>query len=311
MMKFVQATVVAGLLGCALLVVLGLLAHLYRALDIVNNGLPFLAAGAAALLVLAFVTGPRRLIGAAAAVLTITVSVFLFNLTGTAPQAPRDADRLLRVVTFNLWGHRDHPLQQVAEFLNRADADAVVLTEVRRRHAAFIEELAGQYPHRVGDSGLFILSKHPILADGRNDRGGQPYWMSRILRWARLDVKGEAVTLAGVHLARPFYPAIQQADVAAITRFVQQQSGPVIVAGDFNMAPWTVTSRAFTKDTALGRFNTFDPTWPLRWRSLPLVPLLPIDNVFASAQFANIATTAGPRLYSDHRPVIADLALID
>ncbi len=73
------------------------------------------------------------------------------------------------------------------------------------------------------------------MADGLVDRGGQPFWMSRIIRWVRLDVDGTQVELAGVHLARPFYADLQQADIVALTTFVQERTGPLIVAGDFNM----------------------------------------------------------------------------
>jgi endonuclease/exonuclease/phosphatase (EEP) superfamily protein YafD len=44
-------------------------------------------------------------------------------------------------------------------------------------------------------------------------------------------------------------------------------------------------------------------------RSVPLLPLVAIDNVFASPQFARIALMPGPRLGSDHRPIVVDLAL--
>ena len=92
---------------------------------------------------------------------------------------------------------------------------------------------------------------------------------------------------------------------------MEERSGPLIVAGDFNMAPWTVKLKTFTKATGLGRFNTFHPTWPMRWRDIPLLPLVPIDNVFASSHFANLGTRVGTQLDSDHRPVVADLALIE
>lgn len=49
--------------------------------------------------------------------------------------------------------------------------------------------------------------------------------MSLIIRWARLDVNGTPVELAGVHLARPFYPEFQQAYILALTKFAQ--SGPL------------------------------------------------------------------------------------
>jgi endonuclease/exonuclease/phosphatase family metal-dependent hydrolase len=49
----------------------------------------------------------------------------------------------------------------------------------------------------------------------------------------------------------------------------------------------------------------------MRWKSVPLLPLVPIDNVFTTAHFAKIETRVSPRLESDHRPVIADIALIE
>jgi endonuclease/exonuclease/phosphatase (EEP) superfamily protein YafD len=44
-------------------------------------------------------------------------------------------------------------------------------------------------------------------------------------------------------------------------------------------------------------------------RGVPLLPLVAIDNVFASPKFARIAVVSGPRLGSDHRPIVVDLAL--
>jgi len=311
MPKILKAAVIAGLvLGTALLA-LGVLARWYPALDIINNGLPVLAVGGIALLALAFAVRTRTLITATAAFIAVSFALLLSGLSGAAPQAPDGAARFLRVATFNLWGRNDHHLNQVAAFLAETKADAVVLEEVRGHHKDFLESLAGQYPYRVGDNGLAILSKHPIVADGLVDRGGQPFWMSRIVRWVRLDVDGTQVELAGVHLARPFYPDLQEADIVALTTFVQERSGPLIVAGDFNMAPWTVKLKTFTKATGLGRFNTFYPTWPMRWKSVPLLPLVPIDNVFTTKHFAKIDARVGPRLDSDHRPVIADIALIE
>ena len=46
-------------------------------------------------------------------------------------------------------------------------------------------------------------------------------------------------------------------------------------------------------------------------RHVPFLPLVAIDNVFASPRFAAIATKPGPRLGSDHRPIIVDIALAE
>ena len=311
MSQLLRVIVVLGLVLGAALLALGVLARWYPALDVVNNGLPFLAVGGVVLLALSFAIRCRQRITASAAFLAVTFALLLSGLSGAAPQAPDGAERFMRVGTFNLWGRNDHHLRKVAEFLAETKADAVVLQEVRGHHANFIASLAAQYPYSVGDNGLVVLSKHPILADGRIDRAGEPFWMSLIIRWVRLDVNGKTVELAGVHLARPFYPELQEGDILALTSFVESRSGPLILVGDFNMAPWTVKLRAFTKETKLDRFNTFYPTWPMRWRSVPLLPFVPIDNVFASEHFAKIDTKVGPRLDSDHRPLIADIALVE
>jgi endonuclease/exonuclease/phosphatase (EEP) superfamily protein YafD len=212
MLKILKAAVIASLVLGAALLALGVLARWYPALDIINNGLPVLAVGGIALLALAFAVQNRTLI-ATATFMAVTLALLLSGLSGAAPQAPDGAARFLRVATFNLWGRNDHHLNQVAAFLAETKADAVVLEEVRGHHKDFLESLAGQYPYRVGDNGLAILSKHPIVVDGAQ------------------------VELAGVHLARPFYPDLQEADIVALATFVQERTGPLIVAGDFNMAP--------------------------------------------------------------------------
>jgi hypothetical protein len=49
----------------------------------------------------------------------------------------------------------------------------------------------------------------------------------------------------------------------------------------------------------------------MRRGRLPLLPLVAIDNVFATGHFAKIATRPGPRLGSDHRLIVVDLALVE
>lgn len=308
MSKLLNALVVAGIGFGAVLSALGILAMWRPKLDLINNGLPFLIIGCMALLAVSLATRVRTLIVAAACLLVFNLAFLATGLPGAAPEAPAGSARFLRVATFNLWGKNDD-IERIVAFLDSIDADAVVLEEVRPHHGGLLAKLSTHYPHRVGGAhGLVIVSKHKILADGRVNRAGQPPRMSLIIRWARLDVNGTTVELAGVHLARPFYTALQQADIAGLTQFVQSRSGPLILAGDFNMTPWTWQLKRFTQVTGMGRFNTFQPTWPMRWRNLPLFPLVPIDNVFASAHFTSIDLTMGPRLGSDHRPVIADIA---
>jgi len=209
-----------------------------------------------------------------------------------------------------MWGKGDLDAEKVQAFLGKTRADVVVLEEIRWNHEDFLQQMLRTYPYQVGKHGLVILSKHPIVEKGRLDRPNEPYLRSLIVHWARLDVDGQDVDVVGVHLARPFHPNQQRTDFENLTWFLRTRTGPVIVAGDFNAAPWTQKFHGLTAATGLKRLNTFAPTWPVRWRNLPLLPLLPIDNILISPELAMIDLTVAGRLESDHLPVIADLALL-
>jgi endonuclease/exonuclease/phosphatase (EEP) superfamily protein YafD len=305
----VKALAKIGLAASAVLTLIGLLARWFPALDIVNNGLPFLLAGTVIVTLLA-AAARGGLLTVLALLLTIVNSThFVLALEGGAQDAAPGAPRFLRVVTFNVWYPNDR-IADIAKFLSATDADLVVMQEMTSDHWRKLRKLLGsRYPYSLGDYGLVILSKYKITENGRVDRGGMPPWASLILRFGTIEVNGTQVTFAGTHLARPFYPKLQYADILALANFVRQQHGPLILAGDFGMTPWTDKLTGFTQATGLERYNTFGFTWPLHVHGIPLLPFVAIDNIFASPDFANIATWTGPRLGSDHRPVIADIAL--
>ncbi len=309
MIAWLKLLIATDLALGAVLTGLGWLASWWPALDLFNNGLPALAAGTLGVFGLALLVRDWRLIVPAALLAAINIGLVFAGLQGAAAEASPGSGRFLRVVTFNLLFGNDR-IDGIDKFLNQTDADVVVLQEVTKDHLIPLHQgLDARYPHSRGEFGLVIFSKYPIRADGRVDRPNYPEWISLMARWVELDVNGTAVELVGVHLARPFYPVLQQQDVTMLTQFVLARKLPIIVAGDFNLTPWTDQLKRFTELTGLGRFNTFHFTWPMRWRKYPIVPLVAIDNVFASPDFANIATIGGARLGSDHRPIIADIAL--
>lgn len=309
MRAWLKGLIVAGLLVGAGLTLLGLLERWWPALDIVNNGLLFVTAGAVVLLCLAIAARDWRLVLPAAILAAVNVMLVIAALPGAAAEAAPGSSRFLRVASFNLW-HDNDRMADVAKFLAETDADAVVLQEVTKQHGAALRRaLQSRYPFSVGDWGIVIFSKHPILADGRVNRPGYPPWISLMVRWVQLEVNGTKFELAAIHVARPFYPTLQQQDVTALIAFVKGRTLPLVMAGDFNMSPWTEKLGRFERGSGLKRYNTFHLTWPMARGNLPLVPLVAIDNVFASPQFARIAVAPGPRLGSDHRPIVADLAL--
>ena len=310
---FVSVLAVAGVIGGALLTMLGLFAEKWPALELANQGRPLVLIGSVAVLGLALILSDGALTAAAILLLIANVGLFVLGLQGAASLGRPESRRFVRMVTFNVW-HDNARVEDVAAVLTEADADLIVLQEVTSQRRSRLHDLTKmRYPHILGSSGLLILAKHPVCVsghiDGQVDRSASHgRALGPLLLWARFEVDGFAFELVGVHLTYPFKPLEQAVDTRALIAFVRSRKAPLIVAGDYNLTPWSLKLQRFTRETGLLRTNTFHLTWPMR-RVIPLLPLVSIDNVFTSSEFAPLAVTAGPSAGSDHRPIIVDIAL--
>jgi len=286
--------IVAGVSLCALVTFLGLLAGWFPPLELFNHFRPFLLAGSTALLALAGLTGPRRLAVTGGVLAATNLALFALAFQGSAEAAPPASDRFLRIVTFNLWLGNPQ-LERVAAFLEQADGDIVVIEEVTSEQRTQLLALIGShYPHIIGSTGILILSKLPARAAGHvNGPRLQGWARIPMIQWARFEANCVAFEVAGVHFAWPFNPLDQAADTTALISYVRGRSAPLVVAGDFNLTPWSVKLQRVIRETELRRSNTFVATWPAKR------PFAAIDNIFVSPSFSVINLVAGPRLGSD------------
>jgi endonuclease/exonuclease/phosphatase (EEP) superfamily protein YafD len=78
-----------------------------------------------------------------------------------------------------------------------------------------------------------------------------------------------------------------------------------VVAGDFNLTPFSWGLSRLVRSAGLRRHATFGASWPAH----RLLPLVLIDNVLSTPDVATRAVRIGPRIGSDHLPVTADLVL--
>ncbi len=300
-----------GLVVGVLLSLLGLLAVRYPWFDLVNQGRMLVAAGSLVVLGLAILGGNGWAIVLALAIVGANLLQLLSGLRNAAPRAPRESRRFVRVVTLNTWRSNQN-IDDVAAFLAEADAELVVLQEIaaKPRRDRLRERTKARYPYALGEASQLLLSKYPILASGHLDgQETRPSARAPLLLWARFEIDGFPFVFAGLHLAFPFKPREQVADIETVLDFVRGRKIPLVIAGDYNLTPWSRGMRRFASGSGLLRYNTFRLTWPVR-RWTPLIPLVGIDNVFASREFACLRVGVGPRLGSDHLPIIADLALI-
>jgi endonuclease/exonuclease/phosphatase (EEP) superfamily protein YafD len=119
--------------------------------------------------------------------------------------------------------------------------------------------------------------------------------------------------VVGVHYAWPTDPRRQQyqeARLASILAAVDRSRA--IVAGDLNSTPWSFSRRRWDERFGLIRRTRAVFSWPALTQAqfpvLGAVPFLPIDHVYAGSGWATVDVERGPKLGSDHYPIVVTLA---
>lgn len=295
---------------CAALSVVGLMGAFSDALDVLNHFTPItlvisLAALGANIGAGAHVPGVALGGIAVCACLALMIPELVAARwrRGSEGSGPR-----LKIVQFNLWaGSRD--LEASLAWIRSEDADIVVLQETVGPCRRAPEALARLYPYRSpsagSPSGAVILSKiaptdvglFTPTAAGRRSAAA----------WARFGEAETGFTVAGVHLRWPIPAGPQQAQLARLAEALAPfEAGSLILTGDFNSAPWSFTLRRFDRRVGLTRRTRALATWPTRRFALPF-PFLAIDHVYAGSDWKTVSVRRGPRLGSDHFPVVAVL----
>ena len=214
-----------------------------------------------------------------------------------------------RVVAYNTW-FRNHDYAAIGRFLEQTKADVIVLEERDRDDGAQrIASYLHSYPHSFIERrphGAIVFARWPIVSAESlplTDGPGVP--AARVT----LDWQGTPVTVLGVHLHWPLGPKssrMRNAELAGIARFAAASKEPLIVAGDFNVAPWsnhfrTALQQSGLSDCAAG--HGLAPSWPSQFPPLGIR----IDHCWASNHWRSIDVRLGPSNGSDHLPLIADL----
>lgn len=291
--------------------------------------LPLLAAGAA------LARLPRRYTLAPLAVLLVGLAWLAPRFLPTGSAAAAAAGPVLKVITFNHW--MEHPdLEAIGEWLEAEAADVVVLQQAYRRLSSLVEE---DYPYFAFDgprenwSGRLILSRYPIAESEaipltpERDRG---------LQRTVIEVRGQPVTIYNVHLSQPQregprfrigrlrfplsfiaqYDEVERnTQIRLLLEQIAAETGPTIVAGDFNTSDNAVIydeMAAVMQDSYRQAASGLGATWPVaKLRGVPglLPPLLRIDYIWHRGGFHTLSASIGPRLGSDHLPVVATLQL--
>jgi endonuclease/exonuclease/phosphatase (EEP) superfamily protein YafD len=302
---------------CLAAAILAQAGRIVPAFDVLSHFAPvwFLGGLACALSGGVLATGVLRLglvgvgaIGAGAAAMLIAPEF----LRPSEPPAPATAVRRIRLIQFNAWDlNRD--AAPAADWIAGEKPDVVTIEEITPALRAGMKR-RGFHAVRGMTPSIAIFSRS---APGRA-RSVPPADWPVLPEFARANFAapgGEgSFDIVAVHLLWPTerqaWPQLRRmAELLSLYR-----SDRLLLAGDFNLTPWSFTLRRFDGGgLGMERRDRALPTWPahlfVHGRVYATPAFLPIDHVYAGPAWRTIAVRRGPSMGSDHYPLVVDLAL--
>lgn len=260
-------------------------------------------------LILAIVLFALRspMLGAVSAAGAVFAAIPIVSYMGVQTARAEASSPTFRVVTFNTW-FRNHDYDAIGRFLEKMQPDVIVLEERNRQEAQRLGEFLTSYPYSFNEPrphGVVIFARWPIASAESLPLAEGGVLAARVT----LDWRGTPITVLGAHLHWPLGPKnsrLRNTELASIAAFAAAHPGPLIVAGDFNITPWSrhfraTLERSGLNDSAAG--HGLAPSWPAQFPPLGIR----IDHCWVSRHWRSTDVRLGPSLGSDHLPLIADL----
>ena len=189
---------------------------------------------------------------------------------------------------------RNDDLPGLEADIRAMDPDVLTLQEVSSQNQPLLAALADVLPGQVycpflQVGGTAVATRWPVVAGSETCTMG--------LSALQAEMPAGRVWLVSIHMHWP-WPYRQTSHLQSLLPVLQQLEGPVVVAGDFNMVPW---SAALAAIRAAARVK---PAGPVRGTFPEFGPLfvLPIDQVMAPG---GASLELRPLFGSDHRGLLA------
>ncbi|MEP5181532.1 MAG: endonuclease/exonuclease/phosphatase family protein [Rhizobiaceae bacterium] len=216
---------------------------------------------------------------------------------------------IVRLVQMNV-RYNNVRFAKAVEVIKAAKPDIALLQEITRTNEDLLDDLKPELPHqlychRQGVGSVAILSRHPFGSANKR----QCLWRLGFAR-AEIVINGVAYDLASYHSRWP-WPFSQTRQWRRVQPEFEALQNPLILAGDFNAAPWSAivqnTARITNTRVAPGLLMT----WGLPHAALRPIfsQLLPIDQVMISPQMSFLSRQILADGGSDHYPVLTRIKL--
>ncbi len=295
--------------------VVGVLAPLVPKIDLFNHIRPATLVGFGVVAALALLLSDRRLklaaIGGLAVNAMLTAAPMLGAANGVDSAPLVNVQSGFKLVSWNVnWDNPD--MTAGINVLRQIDPDAIAFQELTNKHvASVVAALGSRYPHRVLCDGARdctggIFSKWPLTDPSRTPGTSGYHWRFA----ATLTYQNTPIRFSSLHLQYPFHAADQAAHMEQVIGDLSRETAsglPLIIAGDFNLTPWSYLLTRFALQTGLVR-HTWHRSWPSNGLMNIPVRAFPIDHIFSTRDVRTVSVDVGPACGSDHHMIIAQLA---
>lgn len=300
--------------ACALAAVLAQGGRWSGWLDLLTHFAPLYLAGGVLALTVALFT-PQRPLGTRLAILGGIATVAALALVSpemlrpASPSAPAGSPGQIKLIQFNT-EHAPGVIEDTVRWLAEQDPDVLVLQDSSPQLREAIAKRLPRHMYCAPNCEVALFSRAvPLEAEGL---GTGNYGLAPPLVIARYGPDQGGYTVVGLHYTRPMdigpnsprtRVRIRDENAKRMLKAVEPlPKGRLIVAGDFNATPWSFALRRGDADLGLERRTRSLFTWPA------IIPLLPIDHIYAGPEWRTVRIERGPSLGSDHHAVVAVLA---
>lgn len=246
--------------------------------------------------------------GLFAAVNLLTIAPLYF---GQEAQ-PGAVSRSYRALLMNVNSGTGIP-EKVARAIRELDPDVVALEEVNDSWLSALSVALRAYPYsktmpRDDNFGIALFSKYPLV-QGEIREVGEAEVPTVI---AELEMPDGRLTVIATHPVPPVSrenTRLRNDQLERLSEVARQANSAVLLLGDLNATPWCsefprLLAASGLRDSSQGRGVL--ATWPTY---LPVL-LIPLDQCLYSAGLHVTRKALGPKVGSDHYPLVVDFALV-
>ena len=204
----------------------------------------------------------------------------------------------------------DH--EPLLELIAAEQPDLVFLFEVSPNWAESLGQLSTSYTDaviepRTGNFGIAMFARLPMTSAAIID--SSPLAFPTIV--AAFEIGGKSLNVVATHPMIPLGKANHESrnrQLDGVAKLLQKSGGARLLVGDLNITMWdrqysALENRTWLRNVRQG-FGVL-PTWPTFFPPA----MIPIDHILVSEEVGVADVRTGPRIGSDHLPLVVTITL--